>query len=118
MRVLVIDDSEDITEVIKFYCDSKNIECDAITDSKDGLSAIRKGKYNLILLDMAMPMFSGLDILESLKAEGMLEKTNVVVFTASSDPKVYEALRESGIREILKKPCGVEDLENLIKKYS
>jgi FixJ family two-component response regulator len=62
-----------------------------------------------------MPVFSGLDILRSLKTEDILKRTNVVVFTASSDPKMYEEIRNSGVKEILKKPCGVEDLENVIK---
>ena len=117
MKVLIIDDNKDITEVVKFYCDSKNIECDVVTDSKDGLSSIRSGKYDLILLDMAMPVFSGIDILTTLKAEKLVDRMNIVVFTASSDPKMYEAIKEIGIKEILKKPCGVDDLENVMKKY-
>jgi two-component system OmpR family response regulator len=82
-----------------------------VPDSKEGLSSIRSGKHDLILLDMAMPVFSGLDILRSLKTEDVLKRTNVVVFTASSDPKMYEEIRNSGVKEILKKPCGVEDLK-------
>lgn len=118
MRVLIVDDNKEITEVVKFYCDSKNVECNAATDSKDGISSIRSGKYDLILLDIAMPVFSGLDILRSLKADDILKRTNIVVFTASSDPNMYEEIRNSGVKEILKKPYGVEDLENVIKKYS
>jgi two-component system OmpR family response regulator len=83
-----------------------------------GLAAIRENKYDPVLLDVAMPEFSGLDLINSLKKDGILEKTNVVVFTASSDPRTYEEVRKSRVKEILKKPCGLKELEEVIKKYS
>jgi len=88
-----------------------------VPDSKEGLSSIRSGKHDLILLDMAMPVFSGLDILRSLKAENTVERTNIVIFTASSDPKMYEEIRDSRVKEILKKPSGMEDLEQIFSRY-
>lgn len=118
MKVLLVDDNEEIADALSFYCESKQIDCDTVTDGKSGLSAILEGNYDLILLDVAMPEFSGLDVIESLKADGLLEKTNLVVFTASSDSKLLEEIGNSGVKEILKKPCGLEDLENVINKYS
>ncbi len=87
MKVLLIDDSVDIVDAVSFYCESNQIKCDTHTDGKSGLSAILNGHYDLVLLDIAMPGFSGLDVLKSLEAEGLLEKKNVVIFTASSDSK-------------------------------
>jgi hypothetical protein len=51
----------------------------------------------------------------NLSKDRILEKTNVAFFTASSDLGMYEEIRQSGVKEILKKPCGIEDLENVIK---
>jgi DNA-binding response OmpR family regulator len=118
MKVLVIDDSTDITEVVRVYCESTDLECDVTTDGRGGLAAIRENKYDLVLLDVAMPEFSGLDVIRTLKKDGILEKTNVVVFTASSDSRIYQEVRNSGVKEILKKPCGLKELEEVIKKYS
>jgi len=118
LKVLLIDDSIEIGDAVSFYCESNQIKCEAITDGKNGLSAIRNGHYDLILLDIAMPEFTGLDIIKLLKAGGLLEKMNIVVFTASTDPKMFEELRNSGVKEILKKPCGIQELEELFKRYS
>ena len=118
MKVLIIDDSTDITEVIRVYCETIDVECDTITDGGSGLSAIRENQYDLVLLDFAIPIFTGLDVIKSLKADGVLEKTNVVVFTASSDPRMFEEIKNSGVKEILKKPCGIEELEKVINKYN
>ena len=52
-----------------------------------GLERIRNDKFDFILLDIAMPEFSGWDILQSLKKDGLVESKNIVIFTASSDKK-------------------------------
>jgi CheY-like chemotaxis protein len=56
--------------------------------------------FDLILLDLAMPVFSGLDVINSLKKENLLEQKKIVVFTASSDAKVLEEIRNSGVKEV------------------
>jgi two-component system OmpR family response regulator len=118
MKLLVIDDNHDITEVVGFYCDSKGLDCTVINDGNDGLNLIRDNNdFDLILLDLAMPDFTGLDVIKSLKKENLLERRNIVVFTASSDPKVMEEIRNSGVKGILKKPCSVDELATLIEKF-
>ena len=100
MKLLVVDDNKDITDVVRFYCDSKALECAVVNTGNDGLEVIRNN--------------NGLDVIKSLKNENLLEKKNIVVFTASSDPKVIEEIRNSGVKEILKKPYSVDALNREI----
>ncbi len=81
------------------------------------MDAISNGDFDLILLDLAMPEVSGLDVIKSLKKENLLEQRNIVVFTASSDQKILEEIGNSGVKGILKKPCSVDDLTALIEKF-
>jgi DNA-binding response OmpR family regulator len=115
--MLLIDDNKDITEAISFYCQSEDIYCDVINQGKKGLDSIRYAKFDLILLDLAMPEFSGVDVIKSLKEEGLIESKNIVVFTASSDRTVLDEMKNSGIKEIFKKPCSLNDLIGLIEKF-
>jgi len=118
MKLLVVDDSKDITDVLMVYCESKGVECTVVNAGIDGLEIIRNNNnFDLILLDLAMPAFSGLDVIKSLKNENLLERRNIVVFTASSDPKVIEETERSGIKAIFKKPFSFEDLTALLEKY-
>ncbi len=58
MRLLVVDDNEEITEAITFYYGAKKgIDCHVINNGPQGLERIRKEKFDLILLDIAMPGF-------------------------------------------------------------
>ena len=112
MNLLIVDDSEEITDVISYYCDKENIHCTVVNDGKEGLEAIRSSKeLDLILLDLAMPSFTGLDIINSLKHEGLLESKNIVIFTASSDNKMIEELKDSGVKGIIMKPLSLDQLE-------
>ena len=118
MKLLVID--KDLTEAIYDSLDSSEIECKMINDGKAGLDEIlnERGKYNLILLDIAMPNFSGMDILRKLKNEDLLRSENIIIFTASSitDRDIDDFLA-SGAKGVLKKPVSLDDLTELIEKY-
>jgi len=60
MRLLVVDDNDEITQAITFYCSTeKDLDCRVINNGQEGLESIRSEKFDLILLDIAMPEFSG-----------------------------------------------------------
>jgi CheY-like chemotaxis protein len=117
MKILVIDDSQEITEVLKFWLENEGVTVDVITDGSIGLDIIRNRQFDLILLDVAMPDFTGLDVVDSLKNEGLLESKNIRIFTASSDKNLFERLKNSGVKGILKKPSSLQELEKLLDQY-
>ena len=118
MKLLLIEDNEESIEVISFYCYSKgNIDFQVINNGKEGLEAIQKDDFDLILLDLAMPEFSGYDVVKALKEEGILESKNIAIFSASSDRTLIEEMRKKGVKDILKKPCSLEELTNMIEKF-
>ena len=116
LRILVVEDNVEISEALSFFCDAeKDIDCEVINTGQEGLDRIRAEKFDLILLDLAMPDFTGLDVVKSLN--GLIESRNIVIFTASSDQDILKELRNSGIKEIFKKPFSLDDLIKLIEKY-
>ncbi|MGI8833229.1 MAG: hypothetical protein ACR2IS_11415 [Nitrososphaeraceae archaeon] len=52
-----------------------------------------------------------------MKEGRQLESKNIVIFTASSDNKILDQMKNSGVKEVFKKPCSLEDLTELIEKY-
>jgi two-component system, OmpR family, response regulator len=113
-----VDDNEEITEGINFYLSTdQTIDCEVTNDGPQGLERIRNDKFDLILLDLAMPDFSGFDIVKSLKQDGLLESKNIVIFTASSDQKLFDEMKKAGIKDIFKKPFSTDDLTALIENY-
>jgi DNA-binding response OmpR family regulator len=89
-----------------------------INDGRTGLEELRSDKrsYDFILLDLAMPGFSGMDIFNKLKEENLLDSKNIVIFTASSQ-KDNEMLNE-GAKYILRKPFSLDQIKGLVKRFT
>lgn len=110
MRILVVEDNDEITEAMSFYCSAKkDIECNVINNGREGLERIRNDKFDLVLLDLAIPDFSGWDVIKSLKQDGFIKSKNIVIFTASSDQII--------LNDNFKKPFSLDQLTALIEKY-
>jgi len=117
LRILLVEDNLEISEVMTVYCGfKKDIDCKVVNSGQEGLGRIRNENFDLILLDLAMPEFSGKDVIQSFTRDQLVQK-NVVIFTASSDPPVLEQMKNTGVKEIFKKPFSLEQLTELIEKY-
>jgi DNA-binding response OmpR family regulator len=118
LKVLVIENNVEISEAIGFFCSArKDIDFEAINTGQEGLDVIRKENFDLVLLDLGMPDFSGMDVLLSLKLDGLISSRNIVILTASSNQDLLHEIREMGVKEIFKKPFSLDQLVVLIEKY-
>jgi len=119
MRVLIIDDNEDVTEAISDYLESIGDSCTCLKDGKEGLEVIKKEghNYDAIILDLAMPDISGHDVLESLKNEGLLRPNKIIISTASIVDKDVEEMRSIGVKAILQKPLSLEHLDETMSRF-
>jgi CheY-like chemotaxis protein len=116
MKILVVDDNKEITEALSFYLDTIGISCTVTNDGQEALQIIRSREdFDLILLDIAMPDFTGLDVIDELKIDNLLSSRNIVYFTASSINE--EELLKHGAKGIIRKPISLEELQSSINKF-
>jgi two-component system, chemotaxis family, sensor histidine kinase and response regulator WspE len=78
-RILVVDDSITVREVQRQLLSNRGYEVEVAVDGLDGLEAVRKGEYDLVISDIDMPRMNGLDFVQSLKAEQRLRAIPVVI---------------------------------------
>jgi len=117
MKILGIDDNEDLLEVCETVLNSDGHEYTGISDGINGLKAIRDEKFNAVLLDLSMPEFSGMDVIDALVKDGIMNKQKVVIFTATSPTeKEIDLFLEKGVHSILKKPVDPDDLSKFVHK--
>ena len=112
MNVLIIDDNQSITDMLQKYLKIKGFDVMAVNGGRNGLATIQKQKFDSILLDLSMPDFSGMDVIESLEKENQLSSQKIILFTASSvSNKVINSLLEKkGIHSCLRKPVKLSEL--------
>jgi len=73
---------------------------------------------DLVLLDLAMPKMSGVDVLKWIRGQSqtVVKKTRVLIFTSSEKPEDFRAANEIGADGYLLKPTKFDDLKKLVKQ--
>jgi len=117
MKILGIDDNQDLLDLCEVALSSEGHEYTAIDNGKEGLQAIKDKKFDVVLLDLSMPEFSGVDVIDALVKEGIMDKRKIILFTASTPTeKEYGPLLEKGVHSIIKKPLDIDVLIETIRK--
>jgi CheY-like chemotaxis protein len=119
-HVLVADDSQDILNLVELILQSSGYDCTKANTAKHALELIydKNNNYDLILMDLAMPEMSGIDVLSKLKQDGLLHKQKVVFFSASSltdDEK--DDLKKIGAMDAMKKPFSKAELLEFVGEH-
>ena len=71
---------------------------------------------DLVLLDLAMPKMSGVEVLKWIRQQSIIHQTRVLIFTSSEKPEDFRAANEIGADGYLLKPTKFDDLKKLVKQ--
>lgn len=109
VRVLLAEDGELNAEIIQKLLTDEGAACDRVAD---GLQALRRfeaaaaGTYDVILMDMQMPVMDGCEAARAIRASGRADAENIpiIAMTANSFDDVRERIFEAGMDGYLGKP--------------
>ncbi|MFB5624899.1 MAG: response regulator transcription factor, partial [Nitrosopumilus sp.] len=73
LKILIIDDNEQITKMLTTFLELNEHECTVANDGSEGLKRIKENNYDVILLDLAMPEFDGYSVIKDLEDNNMLK---------------------------------------------
>jgi DNA-binding response OmpR family regulator len=90
VKIMVIDNDKDINILFKIYLEYDGYHVNSYTDPVDALSYFKKGKYDLVLLDVKMPQFDGIAIYHALKNID----PSVIICLITADLYYLEQLKE------------------------
>lgn len=119
-KILVVDNEKEITDLVLAILDSPSYRCVAANSGRECLDILRKEKFDLVLLDLAMPEMSGLEVLSNLGENPQTRPHNIVIFTASpeyTDDDLKKASQWYGAIERVTKPFTEDELLAVIKRY-
>lgn len=117
-KILIVDDDKNIADLAQLILESAGYGCTVVNRGADCVQKLEQEKYDLILLDVAMPTFSGIDVIHTLKQKGLLEGQKIIFFTASSSGLAAEPnLEELGVLDCIKKPFSKMFLLEKIAKW-
>ena len=105
MKILIIDDNNDVLRLLEVLMNSTGQEVSVVNNGIQGLEMILNNNYDLILLDITMPEFSGFSVVDKLAADNKLEKNKILFFTAASvTDSELEKWYKLGVKGCLRKP--------------
>ncbi len=111
MKILIIDDDEEITKMVTKFFKHKGYECSFANDGKTGVSMINNQRFDIVLLDMNMPEFNGYDVLDSLKKNGKIRDQKIIIFSVLPTPdEKLQNLIKDGVHSSIDKPLQLNEL--------
>ena len=113
-KVLIVDDEPSARKILQGRLQLMNVQALVASNGSEALERIREEAPGVILLDLQMPKMSGLDVLRSLKREG-LEPT-VIVVTAHATIEVAVEVMKEGAYDFITKPIDSQHLEIVLRK--
>ena len=114
-KVLLVEDNETNQEIIIGLLEGSNIDLDIVDNGQKAVDRLKKQEYDLILMDIQMPVMDGLEATKVLRKTGL--QTPIVALTANAMKEDIQKSLDAGMNAHLSKPIQVEELYDVIGKY-
>ncbi|HEX9090308.1 MAG TPA: response regulator, partial [Anaerolineales bacterium] len=103
-KILIVDDEPFNVDYIEQELEDADYETLTASDGQEALDQVGRGKPDLVLLDIMMPVMDGFEVLSRLKANEETREIPVIVISASNDLKSVVRGIQLGAEDYLPKP--------------
>lgn len=115
-KILIVDDRQANVVVLEDFLELKGyVNVKSTTDARLVIQIVEEFKPDLLLLDVMMPHFSGVEILGQLKNSGYLASMAVLVLTADVSRETKQQALSNGANDFLTKPFDLTEVDLRIK---
>lgn len=108
MRILLVEDDISLCNTLKFQLEKENYTVDLCHDGEDALFFIRERAHDVILLDRMLPSLNGLQVLETIRQEGISTPILMVTALGALDDRISGL--DTGADDYIIKPFAFEEL--------
>ena len=108
MRLLFAEDEKSLSRAVTAILEKNKFSVDAVYDGQDALDYLRAGNYDGAILDIMMPKLDGIEVLRTIRAEGI--RIPVLMLTAKSEVDDKVLGLDSGANDYLTKPFSTKEL--------
>ncbi len=121
MKILLVEDTEDNRLLIKAFLKDSQVEIDEAEDGKIAFEKFKKNVYDLVLMDMQMPVMDGYTATKKIRTWEKrvgAQETPVIALTAFALKGDAEKSLDAGCNTHLAKPVKMETLLNVLKEFA
>lgn len=115
--ILVIDDDEMNLQIAQMVLERK-LPCKVLVadNGVEGIDILKTQRVNLVLLDVMMPDFDGLETLQEIRNDDEIKDVPIMMLTASGDIDTIKKVGALGVKDYIKKPFLPADLIGRVEK--
>lgn len=117
IHVIVVEDDPMVAQLNAQYLKQLGqLQVDGVfSNGREALSYLENNSVDLAVVDVYMPMFSGLELLRAIRGKGI--QTSVIMITAATEMSVVEEALRLGIEDYIIKPFAFERLREAVQRY-
>ncbi len=115
--ILAVDDDEDNLLLLGEVLESMKCSFLTATHGQAALLLAQDCQPDLILLDVMLPDFNGIEVVQRLRQNQQTKKTPIIAVTALARAEDRDRLLLAGFNDYISKPYMLDDLEELICRY-
>jgi len=112
-KVLIIEDNPDIANLVQLHLKDIHCEADIASDGEAGLHQFSQDQYELVILDLMLPVLNGLDVCKCLREQNKL--TPIIMLTSKSSELDRVLGLELGADDYMTKPFSMLELMARVK---
>ena len=115
-RILVADDDPANLDLLTTFLQANGFQVGAAQDGNRAVEMGRSGEYELVILDVHMPLYSGVEVLRLLRKRYVLYPIKIIALTGDLTAEVHAALLASGVDAVLTKPVELHHLLRQVRE--
>ncbi|MEQ9423833.1 MAG: response regulator [Cyclobacteriaceae bacterium] len=118
-KIIVAEDSSVIQNLTKKILQIQNYEIIGVKNGEQVLEKLASDNYDLILMDINMPIMNGMDCSASIRKLDDKAKSQIPIIAITGNAANYtiEDFKSVGINDYLPKPLNFDNLVETVKKY-
>ena len=109
-HILVVDDEADLVELVSYNLRKEGFAVDSASDGETALTKIRKGRYDLVVLDLMLPGIQGIELCRMLRNEPETAGLPIIMLTAKGEEVDRILGLEMGADDYMTKPFSPREL--------
>jgi two-component system, cell cycle response regulator DivK len=116
-RILIVEDNMDTYELVHFILEKNGFETFLAVNGRDGVTAAKIQKPDLIIMDLSMPEMDGWTATSIIKRDEQIGATPLIALTAHALPGDRQRAMDAGCNEYITKPMDLDDLVEAVQYW-